>query len=58
MIENNKKVIINLILQGEDEKTNTDYDKFLDLKDCIGKTKPNTEIIRVCIRATHKELLG
>lgn len=58
MEDNNKKVIINLVLQGEDNQNDTDYDKFLDLKDIIGKTKPNTEVLRKCIRSTHKQLLG
>jgi hypothetical protein len=53
----NKKVIINLILEGKDDENNTDYDKFIELKDSIGVTKPNTEIIKNCIRATHKLLI-
>jgi len=53
-----KKVIINLILEGKEDQINTDFDKFIELKDIIGKTKPNTETIRECIRATHKLLLG
>lgn len=58
MKPNDKKVIINLILEGKDNDTNTDYDKFIELKDMIGKTKPNTETIRQCIRTTYKLLLG
>ena len=55
---NEKKVIINLILDSKTGETNTDFDKFLELKDIMGNTKPNTEILRASIRLTHKLLFG
>lgn len=50
----NGRVIVNIILEKESE----DRDKFDELKRYMGITKPNTEIIRSCIRTTHKLLFG
>lgn len=57
-MEKTDKLIINLILDKNAKVKDGDFEKFEDLKQLMGINKPNTEIIRSCIRSTHKQLLG
>ena len=57
-MEKAEKLIINLILDRNAKVKDGDFEKFEDLKQLMGINKPNTEIIRSCIRHTHKNLLG
>lgn len=50
----NNRVIINLIL----EESQVERRQFEELKLLLGFSKPNTEIIRECIRSTYKHMLG
>lgn len=50
----NNRVIINLIL----EESQLERRQFEELKLLLGFSKPNTEIIRACIRSTYKQLLS
>ncbi len=50
----NNRIIINLIL----EESQLERRQFEELKLLLGFSKPNTEIIRECIRSTHTRLIG
>lgn len=50
----NNRIIINLIL----EESQIERRQFEELKLLLGFSKPNTEIIRVCIRSTYTQFIG
>lgn len=57
MVDNGERIIINLILERKNGEADTDFDKFLILKSKLGITKPNTEIIRECIRKAFNHIV-
>ncbi len=56
--EKNGRLIINIILERNAKVKEGDLEKFEDIKNLLGISKPNTEILRECIRTTHKLLFG